>query len=321
MSVMRYGRVAVSLSATCCAASLFACSGNSGPAPAGPQTWQVQTGVEASASAIQGLAMYPNSVTIDAQDSITWTYPTHDVHTIALLGAGQTTPPSAAAAGTPAGGPTYDGSTFTNSGILSNGKTFTLKFTKPGTYIAYCLIHQPVMKETIVVQPQGAAYPSSQQDVTATGTTQSRNDVAAGTASVALFPFAAGGPHLVAGIAPGLATASPMPTSTVLRFLDGAMLTDTNVTIAAGTSVTWTNESSNEPHHIVVPPTGATPPPSISTGGGTNGVATYDGSTTADSGIFFAGQSYTLTFTKPGVYTYYCILHAGQGMVGTVTVQ
>lgn len=31
-------------------------------------------------------------------------------------------------------------------------------------------------------------------------------------------------------------------------------------------------------------------------------------------------RDYSLTFTAPGKYTYVCLLHAGMGMVGTITV-
>ena len=37
------------------------------------------------------------------------------------------------------------------------------------------------------------------------------------------------------------------------------------------------------------------------------------------SGLLGPGQSYTFTFPKPGVYTYYCLAHAPL-MKGTITV-
>jgi plastocyanin len=32
-------------------------------------------------------------------------------------------------------------------------------------------------------------------------------------------------------------------------------------------------------------------------------------------------KTYTVTFTKPGTYTYWCPVHVAQGMKGTVVVQ
>jgi plastocyanin len=39
---------------------------------------------------------------------------------------------------------------------------------------------------------------------------------------------------------------------------------------------------------------------------------------TFNTGFMFPGQSYTLKFTEPGVYSYVCFIHAG--MQGTVVV-
>lgn len=44
----------------------------------------------------------------------------------------------------------------------------------------------------------------------------------------------------------------------------------------------------------------------------------YDGTGYANSGFLRSGQSWSLTFTKPGMYKYYCLLHPG--MDGTITV-
>lgn len=47
------------------------------------------------------------------------------------------------------------------------------------------------------------------------------------------------------------------------------------------------------------------------------GSSSYDGSTLTSSGMMM-GKPYTLSFTKPGVYPYYCLLHPG--MMGVVIV-
>lgn len=55
---------------------------------------------------------------------------------------------------------------------------------------------------------------------------------------------------------------------------------------------------------------------------------TYDGSGYVNSGILFPPgapghlpKRFTLTFTKPGRYAYYCVVHIPQGMVGSVIVE
>ncbi len=63
----------------------------------------------------------------------------------------------------PSGGATYDGSGFVNSGLLflrvppgsQKPPTYSLTFTKPGTYEYDCLLH-PGMDGTVTVLPAGA---------------------------------------------------------------------------------------------------------------------------------------------------------------------
>jgi len=40
-----------------------------------------------------------------------------------------------------------------------------------------------------------------------------------------------------------------------------------------------------------------------------------------DSPLLNPGNSFTFSFTKPGLYRYYCIPHEGDGMIGQVEVQ
>ena len=41
---------------------------------------------------------------------------------------------------------------------------------------------------------------------------------------------------------------------------------------------------------------------------------------TSDPALSTGGTTFSLTFTKPGTYTYLCFLHDDQGMVGTIVV-
>jgi plastocyanin len=75
------------------------------------------------------------------------------------------------------------------------------------------------------------------------------------------------------------------------------------LTVAAGTTVTWT-WSSTAVDHNVVPDDGTTP---TTSGAPTNGP-----------------HSYTFTFNAPGTYRFHCQVHGGAGgvgMSGTVVVQ
>ncbi|RKP51470.1 hypothetical protein D7Z26_16910 [Cohnella endophytica] len=57
----------------------------------------------------------------------------------------------------PAGGKEFDGTAFTNSGILMNAQSYNLKFTKAGTYTYECYLHSgSMMRATVIVVPKGA---------------------------------------------------------------------------------------------------------------------------------------------------------------------
>ena len=70
-----------------------------------------------------------------------------------------------------------------------------------------------------------------------------------------------------------------------------------DITVPTGTTVTWV-QTGNNPHTTT----------------------SYDG--LWDSGMLAggSGESFSYTFDEPGSYTYFCIPHENQGMVGSVTV-
>ena len=68
------------------------------------------------------------------------------------------------------------------------------------------------------------------------------------------------------------------------------------VTVAPGTTVTWTNRD-----------------------GPTHGVLSADNGATFKSPPLETGKSFSFTFTKPGTYAYRCLFHSS--MTGTVVVR
>jgi plastocyanin len=103
--------------------------------------------------------------------------------------------------------------------------------------------------------------------------------------------------------------------------------TPTQISINAGDTVTWSLDST-EFHNVLF--TGQpTPPDFIQPGpdgvfinpevGLPQGGATYDGTGVVGSGILNKGQTWSLTFTTPGTYTYFCAIHPG--MIGSIQVQ
>jgi plastocyanin len=289
------------------------------PPTAGPQTWIVAAGGSAQSEAVQALDFYPNSITIHAGDSVTWSNATSIPHMVAIPPSGQTPPPGPPNP-SPVGGNVFDDTAYISSGFLVKGKSYTVKFPRPGTYAYYCLIHRPEMTGKIAVIPAGMPLPMSAAQYAAAASADLANDLQAGITSIQSFPFTSGGMHLAAGIAPGLSSAKPSQ-STVVRFLDDKTLNNT-ITVPVGTTVTWTNESNNVPHTVTFPAAGQAPPGGPPGQVPPSGGSTYDGTALANSGVLQPGASYSLTFTKAGTFTYYCLFHDGPtGMIGTVTVQ
>ena len=86
-------------------------------------------------------------------------------HTVTFLASGQAAPQYLFSP--PAGGNTYSGSGYFNSGPIIGApapgfvQSYTLNFDQPGTYTYICLFH-PFMTGTVNVQAAGVAYPESQ---------------------------------------------------------------------------------------------------------------------------------------------------------------
>ncbi|MDQ6826552.1 MAG: plastocyanin/azurin family copper-binding protein [Candidatus Eremiobacteraeota bacterium] len=279
----------------------------------GSQHWFVDAGAGGLGDALSALDFYSHEITIDAGDSVTWTARGNG-HTVSFLAPGQR-PPRGPRAGVPAGGHTEDGSAFTSSGGLEPGASYTLSFPKPGIYNYYCLFHQPEMMGKVVVQKAGAPYPHTQAYYYASVVPDIQFDLGQAAKSLAQFPFKEQ-TTLAAGITPGLYAARPSQ-STVLRFLD--RFDSSRVYIKVGITLTWVNESNNEPHTVTFPPAGQ-PLPRIPPFAPRSGGSSYDGTQLTNSGVLLPGQRYSLKFTKAGTFSYACLFHFPEGMTGTITV-
>lgn len=88
--------------------------------------------------------------------------------------------------------------------------------------------------------------------------------------------------------------------------------------VKAGDTIKWTEMAPQEAHTVTFLATGQTEPNPFSPPSGGHTVA---GHTYFNSGLLTYQKSYSLTFTKPGVYPYLCLLHNDYGMTGTVVVE
>ncbi len=303
--------------------ALLAVTGcSSGPATitgAAPvaQSWAMTAGASSHNEALQALVFYPSSITIDAGDSITWTAPAAEPHTISFPILGQKPlPPTDPTASTPEGGTSYDGTAYVSSGFIGGGATYKLTFPKAGTYKFYSLPQEPLAVGTVVVQAAGTNYPTSQSAYNASAAASIAADEASALTSVGTIPAFAD--TIAAGVSPATAGGS---TSTVMRYLSGPTLVDDeSVSVKVGTTITFANRSNNVPHTVTFPALGASPPagPPFQPAAGGN---TYDGTALVNSGVIPPGGTFKLTFVKAGTYPYYCLFHSGaEGMVAKITV-
>jgi plastocyanin len=294
--------------------------------------WTVLTGGASKSYAFQALDYYPNSITIDAGDTVTFTVQGGaggDAHTVAFVPASAKMPSPLDPKDSKAyGGTTVTGKKILNSGILLGGQTFTLKFPVQGTYRIVCLFHNPAMQGTVVVQKAGTPYPHTAAYYRRLGASQLRADLSGARASVREFPFPPGGTTIAAGIAPQLVQYPPTDL-TVLRFLNTrspAKATSAgNLTVKVNTVMTFVNETANEPHTVSINIEGKSGVPRIPPDPPVNAaphgrVTTDDGTKVVNSGTFLGGQSFRVMFTKAGTYAYGCVYHFNSGMDGTITV-
>ena len=85
----------------------------------------------------------------------------------------------------------------------------------------------------------------------------------------------------------------------------------TRITIRAGDTVEWKN-TGNQLHHVTTDPSAALKK---------SDVATPPGAKPFDSGFLKPGESFSQSFSVPGVYRYTCAVHEAKGMNGEVVVQ
>jgi len=133
--------------------------------------WQASAGAESPDRGRQALAFLPNELWIHTGDSIRWTFPTHERHSVTFLAPGQLRPPiySPSAWGVEVGcpgvtpdGSSFDGSACVHSGILlldpntestANAPTYSVHFPAAGNFKLACLAHVDMIGVVHVLNP------------------------------------------------------------------------------------------------------------------------------------------------------------------------
>jgi plastocyanin len=310
------------------------------PAAAAKQTWTVVAGGGTKDAAVVSNIYHPRTIEVAVGDTVTWRFgPPWPGHTISFLG-GEKPPALEMHEGDkvyfnpqvffPAGGKTYDGTGYINSGAppldpKASG-SYSVTFTKAGTYPYVNLLHGTtgtvVVKERVMGSPV-AARAQGQRELAAT--------VRAGQAALARWKPERQGSTIVLPM-----MGDPKAGWSLFRFSRGP------VVVERGTTVTWVVRDPMEihtvtflggakvPEFITVEPQSQGPPklllnPKV---GAPTPSKTYDGMGFANSGILFAEgapgnppSAYSLTFNKPGQYQYACVIHDAWGMRGTIVVK
>jgi len=305
--------------------------------------WEATAGAQSNDMGRQALAFLANELWIHAGDSITWTFPTPEIHTVTFLKQ-NTTPqqvrpprpgvPGGGCPGTTPDGSSFDGSTCVTSSELVNGQTYTVNFPTAGNFKLVCLVH-PSMTGAVHVLGLSEILPHDQAFYdreankdrtellsdgaglegrgTATAQRTSKDEVSVGIGEIGAT---GGGSHIIS----------------VMRFLPGTTV------VHVGDTVEWTNLDPETPHTVTfgIEPLNPTPPSAGVTADsdGAEHAVLSSPSDSVNSGFLIAARQdrtglaqsplgvtrFRVTFTSPGNFDYFCALHDDLGMVARVIV-
>jgi plastocyanin len=285
------------------------------PALAAPSSriWHIQVGSASADQSIQGMVFLPGTLWINQGDTVVWTAKAGEIHTVTFLKPGQKEP--AFSDSDPQqtqlqGGHAYDGTSYFNSGLLSNppthhaATTYSLTFNVVGDFTYYCLVH-PAMLGLIHVRPAGTGYPFSQQDYDQQASKMAATILLDGHHLAQEAQQQSSSHYIIDGIGQG--------STTVMRFFPQ------NTVIHVGDTITFVNTDSMEPHTVTF---GAEQPDnSVPYGDPT----AFNGTSPLNSGFIGAdphwfGTTFKVKFTKAGRFAFRCELHDYMGMLETIVV-
>ena len=317
------------------------------PLSALADTWQLQVGAQNGNMAHQALAFLPNEIWIHANDTITWTFPATEIHTVTFLTLGQLRPSRLTGCpGLPLPGgaspdfSVFDGSTCVNSGLLANSASslsppsYTVGFPITGNFKLVCLAH-PNMTATVHVLALSTPLPHDQDFYEEQGERQ-RGELLSDTDAPA-HRHHHGSNEITSGLGHIIGNGGGTQTVSVMRFMDATKV------IHVGETVEWTTSEAVTSHTITF---GPEPLPLNQTAPSANVTIDADGArhavmsspsdvvhsgfitelpqdrmSLAQAPLTASATRFRVTFTGPGVYQYKCVLHDELGMVGEIIVR
>ncbi len=315
------------------------------PQAAQAAKWNATAGAQSGDRGRQAWAFLPNELWIHAGDSIFWSVASDDTHTVSFLTASQLRPTIGHDSDviTP-DGPSFDGSSFVNSGELTFGQTYTVKFPAAGNFKLSCLAHL-YMNGTIHVLKPSDALPYDQAFYDHQATDERNHLLSEAGHRVDNERH----DRVIAGTGEIVANGGGFQTGAAVRFFPETR------TVHVGETVEWTNIDPMTPHtvtfglndspgqrgvnasldsdgalHAIV----GLPTDNVSSGG--LGALPADRAVGGNPGLPLTfkdlmqwplpvtvkdvNQRFRVTFTHPGIYNYRCVFHDNLGMLGRVIV-
>jgi len=297
-------------------------------------TWQSLAGVQNFDEAIQVEAFLPNELWVHAGDSVRWTFPAGEIHTVTFLKPGQVRPSNGAGCpGTTPDQSTFDGSTCVHSGSLIDGRTYTVKFPTAGNFKVVCLVHANMAGAVHVLQ-QSEALPYQQAFYDDQASTQGAGLLKDGAIQLGLLKARAPQNPLQvnAGIGEIVATGGGTNTVSIYRY------TPESIVVNVGDTVEWTNVDPVTSHTVTFGTRPSPPqPPSagvtVDSDGARHAILTSPAGSVHSGFLTAAFQDriglaqtdlgvtrFRVTFTTPGTFNYICAIHDQVGMIGQVIV-
>src|ERR1700736_5088474 len=212
---------------------------------AAASNWTVIVGGHPADNSVYANGFYPRELTIQVGDTVTWQF--EGFHNVAFL-SGATPLQFAIKDGDkmyanpkvffPAGGNTYDGVGFRNSGTPQGDKPFSysLTFTKPGRYEYACTIHAGMAGVVNVVRDSVAETPATALE---RGRAEQAASLAAAKKAYHAMNPGRGGSSLSVRL-----VGNHDDRFSILRFTREPLL------ISVGTTVTWTVNDPFEIHTV-----------------------------------------------------------------------
>lgn len=304
----------------------------------GPRTWHVTVGVQTANGAISGMVFTPSHIWVKHGDTVVWTVGSQEIHTVSFgappadtddEGAEGITNPIANALeeleeqfGTPAGGHSFTGAGYYNSGVMTTVPaasgfpgalhSYALTINAPvGDYTFYCLVHGPMMSQTVTVIASAQRYPFTQEQYNQQAARQRAEVFEQGWRAYARTQNSLPRNTVYLGSRVDSGQAD------VMRFIR------TNTVVKVGSWVTFANNSMS-PHTVTIGSEAALPFGGLIESGDLSNVRRGENVSSGLFGAAFTGfgvpASVKFRFTQPGVYHVFCIFHDYMGMMGTITV-